>query len=204
MMSVLTAGPCVSNAEFACQDGECINCGLPYAADAEHEYTNAHDASCNVCGIERELVLAAEDIVIEDGNSITEIKGGLGFKFNAAVNGVTFNEEYVADYTNATVIIDGVEYKLITMGAIVNNKGYADQTLDDVDGQYVKNVEAVKVYENDNGATSYAVRVINIPSEHLDTTIIARSYFVYEDAYGDQITVYGADWATSYNAELNG
>ena len=40
---------------------ECINCGLPYAADVEHEYTNAHDTSCNVCGTIRDLVLPAEE-----------------------------------------------------------------------------------------------------------------------------------------------
>ena len=170
----------------------------------DHVYSNAHDASCDVCGTERDIVLGASDIIIEGGNSITEIKGGLAFKFDAAISGITYNEEYIADYSNATVTIDGVEYKLITMGAIVNNKGYAEQTLANVDNTYVLDVVAEKVFTDAKGATSYAIRIINIPSDKLDTIITARSYFVYENAEGEQITVYGADWATSYNAELNG
>ena len=273
MKRVILAGECVSNAP-ACQDGECINCGLPCYAEAEHEYfndcesicincyeetreashnvihveakapsctamgnieywycdvcgaawldadctrntnryavilpmaehsyANAIDASCDVCGAERDLAPIANEIIKFSGNSTTEIKGGLGFKFSATVNGITFNEEYVADYTNATVTIDGVEYKLVTLGAIVNNKQLGNQTLDNVDGQYVKNVEAVKVFE-DEGATSYAVRIINIPAEHLDTEIIARPYFVCE-ADGEQIVIYGEDQIQSYNGALN-
>ena len=169
---------------------------------AEHTYANAFDASCDVCGDERELVVNADEIIRLYGHSITEIKGGLGFKFNADVNGVTFDEEYIADYTNATVTIDGVEYKLITLGAIVNNQQLGNQTMDNVDDKYVQNVEAVKVFE-DEGATSYAVRIINIPADELDTEIIARPYFVFE-CDGEEIVIYGEDQIQSYNGALNG
>ena len=199
MKRVQTAGPCISNAEFACQDGECINCGLPYAADVEHTYANAHDASCDVCGTVRELVLAAQDIILKDTTSVSELKNGLAFKFNVAINGITWSKEYLADYTNATVTIDGEEYKLVAMGAIANNKGYAAQTLEDVDGIYVQNVPAVKVFEDSNGATSYAVRIINIPAEHLDSEITVCSYLQYE-VDGEIVTVYGEDWSASYNS----
>ena len=169
---------------------------------AEHTYANAFDATCDVCGDERELVVNADEIIRLYGHSITEIKGGLGFKFNADVNGVTFDEEYIADYTNATVTIDGVEYKLITLGAIVNNQQLGNQTMDNVDDKYVQNVEAVKVFE-DEGATSYAVRIINIPADELDTEIIARPYFVFE-CDGEEIVIYGEDQIQSYNGALNG
>ena len=274
MKRVILAGECISNAP-ACQDGECINCGLPCYAEAEHEYfndcesvcincyeetreaahnvihveakapsctamgnieywycdvcgaawldadctrntnrfavilpmaehtySNAFDASCDVCGDERELVVNADEIIRLYGHSITEIKGGLGFKFNADVDGVTFDEEYIADYTNATVTIDGVEYKLITLGAIVNNQQLGNQTMENVDDKYVQNVEAVKVFE-DEGATSYAVRIINIPADELDTEIIARPYFVFE-CDGEEIVIYGEDQIQSYNGALNG
>ena len=62
MMSVKIYGPCVSNAAFPCQDGECVNCGLPYAADEAHTYDHACDANCNVCGDSREV----EDHVYDD------------------------------------------------------------------------------------------------------------------------------------------
>ena len=166
----------------------------------DHTYDNAHDADCNVCGEIREIVLGADEIILFGGNSVTEIKGGLAFLFNAAVDGIVYDEEYYADYTNATVTIDGVEYKLVKMGAIMNNKGYADQSLDNVDDKYVLNVEAAKVF----GDYSYAIRIINIPEAHLDTEITARPYFVYENLAGEQITVYGEDQIASYNGVLNG
>ena len=165
---------------------------------ADHTYDADNDADCNVCGAIREI--AAEDIILFGGNSVTEIKGGLAFLFNAAVDGIVYDEEYYADYTNATVTIGGVEYKLVKMGAIMNNKGYAEQSLDNVDGKYVLNVEAAKVF----GEYSYAIRIINIPEAHLDTEITARPYFVYENEAGEQFTVYGEDQVASYNGVLNG
>ncbi|MBR2320396.1 MAG: hypothetical protein IKA50_06415 [Clostridia bacterium] len=201
MQSVKIAGECESDATYACQDGVCIHCTLPVAAEADHEYTNAHDASCNVCGAVRELVLSADEIILFGGNSVSETKSGLAFKFDVAVNGVVFNEEYYADYTNATVTIDGVEYKLVGLGAIANNKDLKDQTLDDIDGHYVLDVFANKVFEDSNGATSYAIRVVNIPAEHLDSEIIVRPYFIYE-ADGAEIVVYGQDAIQSYNGAL--
>ena len=166
----------------------------------DHTYDNAHDADCNVCGEIREIVLGADEIILFGGNSVTEIKGGLAFLFNAAVDGIVYDEEYYADYTDAIVTIDGVEYKLIGMGAIMNNKGESNLSLDDVDNARVLNIKADKVF----GDYSYAVRIVNIPEAHLDTEIIARPYFVYENLGGEQITVYGADQIASYNGVLNG
>ena len=54
-----------------------------------------------------------------------------------------------------------------------------------------------------NGATCFAVRIINIPAEKLDATIIVRPYYTYE-CDGEQITIYGDNWAQSYNGALNG
>ena len=49
MMSVRIAGDCVSDAEYPCQDGNCVNCGLPCAAEASHEYFYPCDPVCMVC-----------------------------------------------------------------------------------------------------------------------------------------------------------
>lgn len=43
-------GPCVSDAEFACQAGTCVNCGQPVEATEEHEYFYACDQRCMMCG----------------------------------------------------------------------------------------------------------------------------------------------------------
>ncbi len=49
LMSIRVAGDCVSDAEHACQDGNCINCGLPVSAEADHEYFYPCDPVCMVC-----------------------------------------------------------------------------------------------------------------------------------------------------------
>ncbi len=163
----------------------------------DHTYTNAHDADCNVCGEIRDIVLSADEIILYGGKSVSEVRNGLAFKFDAAVDGIVIDEEYIADYTNATVTIGDVEYKLIGMGAIMNNKGLNDLTLADVDDVRVLNVAAEKVF----GEYSYAVRIVNIPADKLDTQIIARPYFIYENA-GEQIVVYGENESSSYNDVL--
>ena len=163
---------------------------------AEHTYAGDCDTTCDACGAEREVVLPAAPVAF-GGNSISENKNGLAFLFTADVDGIIINDNFKADYTNATVIINGEEHKVVGMGAILNNKGYSAQTLDDVDGQYVLNVKANKVFDD----SSYAIRIVNIPAEQLDTIITARSYITYECG-GELITIYGEDIATSYNAEL--
>ena len=63
MKSVQTAGQCQSDSP-ACKDGVCIHCGLPCAAEAEHTYDGACDASCNVCGDIREVEGHAYNAVV--------------------------------------------------------------------------------------------------------------------------------------------
>lgn len=73
----------------------------------------------------------------------------------------------------------------------------------EVDGVHVLNIPAEKVFEDAKGATCYAVRILNIPEAHLDTEITVRAYVQYE-VDGEICTIYGEDWTTTYNAELNG
>ena len=163
---------------------------------AEHTYSASNDATCDVCGAER--AIAAEDIIVFGGNSVSEQRNGLAFKFDAAVNGIVIAEDYTADYSNATVIVNGKECKLIGMGAIMNNKGLSEQTIDDADGVYVLNVEAIKVFDDN----CFAIRILNIPAEHQDTAITARPYITYE-CDGEIITAYGEEQVESYNGALN-
>ena len=92
MMSVRIAGECVSDAEFPCQDGVCINCGLPYAADEAHTYDNDYDATCNVCGDVREV--EAPEIVYgdADGNGEVEVLDAALIQQALAGYEVTLNE----------------------------------------------------------------------------------------------------------------
>ena len=129
---------------------------------------------------------------------------GLAFRFDIAANGIVLGGYgYEADYTNATVTIDGVAYKLIGMGAVVNNQGLSDRTIADANEKTVLNVPALKAVQDAAGNTSFAIRILNIPEEHQDTAIIARPYFTYVNGEGVEITVYGEDQAQSYNGVLS-
>ena len=52
MMSVRVAGECISDAAYPCQDGACVNCGLPCAAEAAHEYFSDCETVCLICNEE--------------------------------------------------------------------------------------------------------------------------------------------------------
>ena len=50
LKAVVIAGPCISDAEYSCQDGVCINCGMNYIADDAHQYNYPCDQYCMICG----------------------------------------------------------------------------------------------------------------------------------------------------------
>ena len=164
-----------------CLEGECAyGCGLTYPATGDHidedgncycdncwsdmhDYDDNYDADCNVCGAIREI-----NIIIEGGFSIAEDKdaSGLAVKFDVLVEGLAIAEGKFtqADFTNAT--ING--YKLIGMGAV------ADNGVSSVD------VACVYLCELEEAAAAFAVRIINIPEAHYDTTITFTPYYIVE------------------------
>ena len=123
---------------------------------------------------------------------------GLAFKFALKTSGVTKNNKFIGDLTNATVdaLLDGNQYKLVKMGAVITNKAevgedeskfnlnnlQSDKTVIDINAEKLYNVTATESF--------YAVRVINIPEDHKGTKIYARPYYIFEFE-GNQITVYG-------------
>ena len=112
--------------------------------------------------------------------------------------GIAIGENYAADYTNATVTIEGVEYKLLGMGAVLNNIEKDCCILSDVDGINVLDITAAKVMAEDDGSLYYSVRITDIPDDYKDARIIAVPYYIYE-CEGEPITVYCAEYAASYN-----
>ena len=139
--------------------------------------------------------------------SISEDVNGLGFKFDVAATGVAYTMEkksYVADFANASV--NG--YKLVGMGAIVTNKTSIGTDgssffLSAVDGNQVINIPCKYLWGLDDSSASFAVRITNIPEANLSTAIYTRPYYVYENANGTQITVYGDIVGASYNGKLS-
>lgn len=174
--------------------------------DSAHEcnWDDDADADCNTCGAVRDVagdepVYTAEDILSYGGRAVTEANDGLAFKFNARVKGVAIAADYTADYTAATVAIEGTEYTLVGMGAVMNNTQAEAATLDDVDGVRVLNVAAEKVLYSETDGFYFTVRITDIPDDYKDTVIVARPYYVYEDGNGQQVVVYGEDCTDAYN-----
>ena len=131
---------------------------------------------------------------------------GLAFKFALKTTGVTKDNKYIGDLTNATVdaLLDGNQHKLVKMGAVVTN----NETIGTDEAAFVLgkagtqgvadtiDINAEKLYNVTTTESFYAVRVINIPENHKGTMIYARPYYVFE-YNGKQITVYGDIYSDS-------
>ena len=131
---------------------------------------------------------------------------GLGFKFSLKASGVTKDNKFIGDLTNATVdaLLDGNQYKLVKMGAVMTNKEDIGTdpsafTLDRAGTPGVSgtvDINAEKLYNVTDTDAYYAVRIINIPEANKGTMIYARPYYVFEFE-GKQITVYGDIYSDS-------
>ena len=185
MMSVRVAGDCVSDSA-PCQDGNCVNCGLPVSAETDHTYAHEYDVDCDVCGELRTV----DAPIAKVGKSAMEMdggKGGLAFMFSVEAEGLAVAEgtTNVADYTNAYV--NG--YRLISMGAVASNYNGS------------KDIPCVYLWEPEEN--SFAVRVKNIPESAFDEPITFVPYVVLE-IEGEQVTVYGEPQVDSYNGAMSG
>lgn len=159
----------------------CTVCGATEGDTLPHTYTNDYDAGCNVCGALREVAIPTGF----GGNSVSEDVSGLAFRFDVACEGME-QKVTTAIYDNATV--GGC--KLLSMGAIVTNGA---ETID---------IPAVYLYELKENIATFAVRLINIPSEGYDTAVTATPYIVLE-IDGVATTVYGEAQTCSYNDVKN-
>ncbi len=137
---------------------------------------------------------------------MTEDLLGLAFRFTLNAQGVMLNKDYTIDLSDATIAVDGVEYKLLEVGAIVTNDAQiglrpSQMTRKNLSGN-TKEVPAV--YGNDltEDGLKYTVRVTNIPWELSDAAVYARGYYVYE-CDGVQNIVYGKVYASNYDNSIN-
>ncbi len=148
------------------------------------------------------------DIVSGGLTSISEDVSGLQFRFDVAATGVQDdNNEYVADSGNVKPYYGyNGDYTLVGMGAVVTNKSDVGGSVDTMvlesvdDLGKVINIPVVYLYDYTDTAVSFAVRVTDIPASKYDALIYVRAYFVFENAQGDQITVYDSEiYKQSYN-----
>ena len=147
----------------------------------DHVYDHDYDRDCNVCGEVREAMAP----ITCGGTSVSENANGLAFLFHAEVQGFAINGK-VALYDDATV--DG--YRVVSMGALVSN-GIGDV---DVPCAYLCYLEET--------SASFAVRIINIPTQNYDTDITVTPYVVLE-IDGVDVTLYGEARTCSYNDAKN-
>lgn len=108
----------------------------------------------------------------------------LRFGFDAAITGLTVDEEYhTTDLTEGKVVIGGQEYDVITAGILVGRDDLsedADFVVGGANGDVV-DVEAKKIYESRDKGVTFTAVVVNIPEAHFATQIKARSYVAYND-----------------------
>ena len=158
---------------------------------ADHTYDDEFDTDCNVCGDIRVVEYVVKTF---GGTSFMESNdglSGLAFRFDLTdkIQGMAIKDGtlYMADYTNATVTPDSTgTYKLVKMGALVSN------------GVQEKDVAVQKIILSDTEAF-YAIRIINIPEDKYDVVISCTPYFVYKNAEGKNVTVYGDTVSGSVN-----
>ena len=139
----------------------------------------------------------------EDSDNV----GGLACKFTLECSGLTIDKEtpaykngrYDIDYTDGKVqaFEDGVDYKLVTAGAVITNKEDVGQdatlfTLENLDTSTNKVIDVVaqKAWEEPTEELTYVVRVINIPESHYSSVIYYRPYYIF-DYNGREVVVYG-------------
>ena len=150
-------------------------------------------------------------LITNGGTSIRDVDDdnrGLAFKFDLMANGIQIQNGN--EYVTGTGTLNLYKYddtigNLVGFGAVVTNDatiGSGDFTLADVNGKKVIDVPAKYLLDLEDDATSYAVRIVNIPDSGVSTTIYARPYYTYE-LDGEQVTVYGTIESDSYEHVAN-
>ncbi|MBQ6849293.1 MAG: DUF4886 domain-containing protein [Clostridia bacterium] len=132
---------------------------------------------------------------------------GLAFRFTvSAINGSkNFENQYVEN--SGKVVLGDQQYDLVRMGAVMTNnatvgQNASDFTLDAVDNRKIIDIPAVYLNGINTESLSFAVRILDIPDNHIGTAIYARPYYVYVEN-GVEITVYGDTRSNNYAKAAN-
>ena len=187
---------------YTCKDSACTLCENLVAATTDHAYDGADDADCNVCG---DVRLVEYAIATYLSSSVSEDVNGLAFLFNVEAAGMEVTNGNEAVYTNATVAPTSLSgsYNLIGMGAVVSNQPNVELKIENDDDRTTAAVPAVFLCDLTEDAAQFAVRIIYIPDNKFDVAISARAYYIYENANGEQVEMYGETVSRSYNSVYN-
>ncbi|MBR0447312.1 MAG: hypothetical protein IIX28_02460 [Clostridia bacterium] len=153
------------------------------------------------------FTVSAADTVIDPEvlNSITEEDEtglGLAFRYTMNMTDVTIKEGTKRTFNSAYV----GDQKVVKVGAIVTNVEETGTNpeamkLENVNGNTkLKDVEGKKLWAWNETSLSFAVRVTKIPVENKRDQIYACPYYIYLDANGAEVTVYGNITNKSYHS----
>ncbi len=171
--------------------------------DHECVYDDNFDVDCNKCGDIREV-----EILTFNGKSASEDVAGLAFLFSVKADGVEIHENTQNTFkaNSGEIEINGVKYTLKYAGAVLSNVAdIAAEELtianaQDNGNKNIKNIGAKYLWNYSENGFKYAIRIINIPEANWDTVISARPYYIYADAEGNSVIVYGDMQTGTYNA----
>ena len=145
-------------------------------------------------------------ITIADATAASSGKG-LAFRITMNIQGAQVNSRNEFVNENATATVDGVEYKVVKMGAVMANQAeniakMNNLTLADVTGQYVLDIPAKYLCAvPEANYCEFAVRITNLPDKALGRAIACRPYIVLEKD-GVQSTIYGEGDISTFNSVL--
>lgn len=162
------------------------------------------------------VVTSAEEVAVIDETILHSITveentgNGLAFRIQMNVKGAEVNALNEFVNTNATATIDGEEYSVVKMGAVMTNQpayiGNIDNiTVDDVNaGRTILDVPAKYLCaEPEAESCAFAVRIIHLPDLALGRAIACRPYIVVEKD-GVESTIYGTGDISTYKANYYG
>lgn len=150
-------------------------------------------------------VLAAEKDLFSGGEtSRMEMEGAttmaLAFRFQLRTRGAA-HYRHALNINNATVtpFADGVKYNLMAVGTLIcNNDTYGTEEMmlrenvDVIPGKRLQDIPTSQVVEVTRTTIMFVTRIVNIPmSISGEKLLYARPYYVYADAEGNEVVVYG-------------
>lgn len=117
----------------------------------------------------------------------------LAFRFRIDAAGLAYGEGRKTMTDNATVTFGGESYHLVRIGAVMANKAAVGNNPNAmvVGNKNVTHIEGRFLYALGKTYGEIVARIVNIPYERINTLIYARPYYVYENADGEEVYVYG-------------
>lgn len=191
---------------------ECNRCGTIRVDIPEelHAYDDIYDADCNLCDHVRiPTPKPMERLSFGGAGCAPSPNGpnegvGVAFRFFLeAHHGIMkLDHTYTSKSAGVYRYNNGVEYKLIRMGAVLSNEKNPILDLDHLTERTI-HIPGNKLCHITEDTLSFTARIVNIPEKGKNTVISARPYYVYSDGK-EEIVVYGEMVSRTYNQVAKG